>query len=151
MMNKRFLAVMALVAIIAILPSCGKKVLKTDEVTGTVTLDGSPLKGCTVFFTPAEGNGAPAVGTTDASGVYKLQTALGAADAGTTPGDYTVHFTCLTVVKEGQTGDKDGEGATDDETKSAIPAKYNDPKKSGFTATVVKGQPNKFDFALTSK
>ena len=102
MMNKRFLAVMALVAIIAILPSCGKKVLKTDEVTGTVTLDGSPLKGCSVFFTPADGNGAPAVGTTDASGVYKLQTALGAADAGTTPGTYSVTFQCIQIVEPEQ-------------------------------------------------
>jgi hypothetical protein len=54
--------------------SCGPPRNYT-EVAGTVTLDGAPLSGVRVWFYPeAEGREQPpyAIGTTDASGVYKL-------------------------------------------------------------------------------
>jgi hypothetical protein len=42
------------------------------SVTGTVTLDGNPVSGALVSFTPKKG-GSPSVGRTDDSGKYFLQ------------------------------------------------------------------------------
>lgn len=147
-MNKNLLLFAALVACTLVFASCGKSVLKTEAVEGTVTLDGAPLANCTVYFT-AQGEGNSGVGRTGADGKYKLQTVQGAADAGTTPGNYTVHFSCIEVVSPEETN-AEGETIKEEVTKSAIPAKYNDPKTSGFTASVQKGA-NTFDFDLTSK
>ena len=148
-MNKRFLFAVALIAIVAVLPSCGKKTLKTSPVTGTITLDGAPLADANIFFTPSGGTGDQAVGKSDASGVYKIQTPQGAPGAGTTPGEYVVTITCQKVVKEAEKN-AEGEIVSDEVTDSAIPKTYGDPKQSGLTASVVKGD-NKIDFELSSK
>ena len=149
-MFKKTLLIVALLALTVALPACGgKKVIKTQPVTGTVTLDGSPLADANVIFTPTGDGGSPASGKTDASGVYKLQTAQGAAGAGTTEGNYVVTVTCNKVVKEAER-DSEGEVIREEETQNIVPAKYGDQKKSGLTATVVKG-PNTYDIELTSK
>ena len=147
-MNRKLLLFASLVVCSLLFTACGKDVLKTEKVEGTVTLDGAPLADCTVFFT-AQGEGTNGVGRTDSQGKYKLQTVQGAADAGTTPGTYAVHFNCQVVVTPEET-DSEGNVTKEEVTKSAIPAKYNDAKTSGFTATVQKGA-NTFDFDLTSK
>jgi hypothetical protein len=63
-----------------------------NKVTGTVTLDGTPLAGATVTFQPvAGGTGKPATGVADASGVYTVtdmtSTNIG---GGAAAGDYQV-------------------------------------------------------------
>ena len=81
---------------IALIAGCGDGKLKTIKVTGTVTLDGVPLPGATVNFTPkTSGQGDPAFAITDAAGKYALQTLMGNPDAGTTPGDYAVYIIAL--------------------------------------------------------
>lgn len=147
-MNKKLLALCVALAVAVLFPACGKSVLKTEPVTGTITLDGAPLANCIVYFTPT-GEGAQGVGRTDAQGVYKLQTAQGAADAGTTPGSYKVHFTCDEIVSPEET-DAEGNTIKEEVVKSVIPAKYNNAETSGCTAEVVKGK-NTIDFALESK
>ena len=52
-MIKKFSVVLLLVALVAFIPACGGKKIKTEGVTGKVTLDGQPLANATVFFTPA--------------------------------------------------------------------------------------------------
>lgn len=148
-MNKKMMLVVAALSFMLVLPACGgKKAMKTESVTGKVTLDGAPLAQATVYFSPVA-DGASAVGITNDAGEYKLQTAQGAADAGTTPGSYKVFFTHETVVSPEQKN-ADGEVTKEEVTKSDIPAKYNSPDTSGFTADVVKGK-NTFDFDLSSK
>jgi len=149
-MKARYFLCFALLALLIAVPACGKKTLKTENVTGVVTLDGSPLKDCTVTFVPAEGSsGVQSYGKTNASGEYKLQTMQGAADAGTTPGEYKVSFKCFETIETGTTTDDDGVEVPETESRSLLPEKYEDSKTSGFSASVVKGS-NTFNFDLTS-
>jgi len=130
---------------------CGDGAMKTEPVTGLVTLDGKPLAEATVSFTPAiKGEGHPGFANTNAEGRYKLQTLRGRVDAGTTPGEYVV-----TVVKgiNVETGkmllSPDGQKIPETKPKMVTPEKYNDREKSGLRATVVKGK-NTFNFDLRS-
>ncbi|MHB8898426.1 MAG: carboxypeptidase-like regulatory domain-containing protein [Thermoguttaceae bacterium] len=55
-----------------LLSGCGPKHPETFPVTGTVTLDGQPVAGAAVVFTPESGEQATA--TTDGSGQFELST-----------------------------------------------------------------------------
>ena len=133
---------------LAIAPfGCGKKILKTEGVSGVVTLDGQPLADATVHFIPADSTGSPSYGKTNENGEYKLQTLLGAADAGTTPGQYKVRVECVEMYETGKTFQENGEEKPEMKARSIIPAKYNDENTSGLEATVVKGS-NTFNFDL---
>lgn len=148
-MNNKLTLLVAILALAMVLPACGgKKVQKTEGVTGKVTLDGAPLAKCTVYFVP-EGEGTQAVGTTDDAGVYTLQTVLGAAGAGTTPGAYKVFFKHEVEVTP-EVKNADGEVEKEAVMKVDLPAKYLKAETSGCTAQVAKGK-NEFNFDLTSK
>src|SRR4029453_13121047 len=84
--------VLALFGLVGCESSCGPAV---QYVEGVVTLDGSPIEGVTVSFSPAKaGSGTPAVGTTDTNGVFKLTaTQGGSVGGGAGIGDYQVTFT----------------------------------------------------------
>lgn len=97
-------------------------------VTGTVTLDGKPLSGVIITFSPEVGR--PGSATTDSEGKYDLIYRYGVA--GTKIGKNTVSFAWPT-------------GA---EATASIPEKYG--AKSDLTADVKAGK-NTFDFALESK
>ena len=62
-------------------------------VTGTVTLDGSPVQGATVTFRPDDSGGSGAFGMTDAEGKYTLNTSN--AVLGVKPGKYKISVTKL--------------------------------------------------------
>ena len=62
------------------------------KVEGVVTLDGSPVQGATVTFTPTEGSAVPGIGLTDGSGEFRIESG---AKSGLASGTYKV-----TVVKE---------------------------------------------------
>ncbi|TVQ04157.1 MAG: hypothetical protein EA381_00585 [Planctomycetaceae bacterium] len=52
---------------------CGSSGPQVNLVEGQVTMDGSPLAGSTVMFSPTpSSSGRAAAGVTDASGAYKL-------------------------------------------------------------------------------
>ena len=121
--------------------------MKTEGVSGVVTLDGQPLADATVHFIPADSTGSPSYGKTNENGEYKLQTLLGAADAGTTPGQYKVRVECVEMYETGKTFQENGEEKPEMKARSIIPAKYNDENTSGLEATVVKGS-NTFNFDL---
>lgn len=152
-MKNKFLLFFALLGLLAALPACGGGAIKTEGVSGVVTLDGEPLPNATVYFTPVDktSGAQQSVGRTNEAGEYKLQTLLGKADAGTTPGDYVVTIDCVDeVATGGTTTNDDGEEVPEMEEIQRVPSRYLNGETSGLKATVVKGS-NTFDFALTSE
>lgn len=149
-MNRTFRIYLALCCAISsiLLTGCpGKSVLKTNVVTGTVTYKDAPLAGANVSFTP-EGPGNAAYGMTDAEGKYKLQTLLGAPDAGTTPGKYIVTVMKTENVPTGVvTKSPEGKEYAETKPKSLIPVIYGGVKSTPLRATVKEG-PNSLDFKL---
>jgi hypothetical protein len=134
---------------LALIVGCGDGSIKTESVTGVVTLDSKPLEGATVNFSPAvEGKGDASFGKTDAEGRYKLQTVRGKADAGTTPGEYIVTVSKTEMIETGKMlPTPEGKQVPEMKPKEGVPAKYTNGKTSGFKATVVNGK-NNFDFEL---
>lgn len=135
------------------LTGCSDGKIATEKVTGIITLDGQPLEGATVNFSPkTAGQGSPSYGVTDAKGEYKLQTLLGNPDAGTTPGEYVV-----TVIKLEKSNTPppalDGPSGPPPKVtkpKSLIPELYGAGKTTPFSATVKSGA-NECNFELQSK
>ncbi len=147
--NRRIL--LALLCLVPLVFGCTKS-LNTETVTGTITLDGVPLEGASVSFSPMNPTvGHPAFGKTDSQGVYKLQTLQGEVDAGTTPGKYRV-----AVSKFKQTGTGKFTQSAEHEQieimseELVTPEKYRKAATSGLEAEVVGGK-NTFDFDLKSK
>ena len=135
-----------ILAAIVLTIGCGKGKLATINVTGKVTYEGEPLADAAVRFSPKGAEGNAAYGTTDANGFYKLQTLLGEANAGTTPGEYLV-----TISKREQLERADEDGRNDGPSKpstapsgptpmpkSFIPERYESTTTSNLTATVSK-------------
>lgn len=95
-------------------------------VAGTVTLDGAPLPNATVVFTPADGGGAPAYGTTGPDGRFTLSVG---SEVGLPPGEYAVGVSAT------------GPPPANSDLPPALltPAKYRDGKTSGLKETVGPG------------
>jgi len=72
------------------LVGCGGSDVSTAPVSGTVTLEGKPLAGAQISFSPVSDNlkGTPATDITGSSGYYKVMTAKG--KSGVAPGKYKV-------------------------------------------------------------
>lgn len=149
-MKNKFLLFFALLGLLATIPACGGGAIKTEGVSGVVTLDGEPLPNATVYFTPAEGSAGASqgVGKTNEKGEYKLQTLLGEADAGTTPGEYKVAIDCVEPYETGNMIEENGGEIPETKVRSIIPEDYGNPATSGLTATVVEGD-NVINFDLT--
>lgn len=138
--------------LLAAIVGCSDGKIATESVVGTVTLDGNPLADAMVNFTPAtEGKGTPSYAKTDEKGRYMLQTLLGKADAGTTPGDYIVTVSKTELKETGKKiANSDGTSSPEMKPKELLPPKYLNAKTSPLKATVAKGA-NTCDFPLTSK
>ncbi len=133
---------------------CTKNSLGTTSVTGTVTLDGKPIDGVNVSFSPKNPDGRQCYGVTDAGGVYSLTVPGADVGSGAIPGDYTV-----TLSKE----QSPAEGLSDEEIQQKfggslpspvnhLPQKYADKGKTDIApVTVEKGKKNVFNFDLTSQ
>lgn len=121
---------------------------KTDSVSGVITLDGVPLEGAGVRFTPVGNGGTVISGFTDAKGKYSSQTLQGRLSADTISNEYVV---TVSKYEEYDTGRKirgeEGVLETVYDNKLITPAVYGDLKKTPFKATVVSGK-NTFDFDL---
>jgi len=154
MQNKIGLIFLSLSLLVSIpcISACNKNTaIKTDVVTGTVMMDGAPLAGATVTFLPTGTDGSTAVGFTDESGKYKLQTQLGAADAGTTPGDYVVTISKKVNEPTGKQEWSESDGKMLDVMvgKETVPVKFTTKSSTSHKATVVSGQANHFDFDVS--
>ena len=134
-------------------------------VTGTVTLDGQPVEGASVSFSPKSADGRAAAGITDASGRFSLTTVT--SGDGAMPGSYAV-----AVSKTTSSGGPAASGPPPDMSKMTpeeigamsqaamnaepaviteeLPVKYKTAADSGLTAEVKKGEKNKFTFELTA-
>jgi hypothetical protein len=134
---------------------CGPERPQTIGVTGTVTLDGEPLEGAVVGFTP-EGGGRPATGTTDAEGRFRLTT-FDDGD-GALPGR---HLVTVAKVKDTAPGGGDrgtpegkemlsgGPGFEVETMESEVPQRYTNWETSGLQCEVKKGM-DPPTFPLTS-
>jgi len=105
------------------------------SASGTVTLDGAPLKEAAISFVPADG-GATAYGQVK-DGAFSLST--GQKD-GLKAGKYRVAVSASTVPAMG----------TKEVAKLLTPKKYASPETSGLEADVKSGS-NSFKFDLNSK
>src|SRR5215471_14837470 len=115
----------ALLAFFATCVGChGSKGPATVEVTGIVTLNGSPVEGANVFFSPATGSEASRLSsqaTTDHNGKYQLRTHIGGGQfkSGIVPGKYDVTINKLDTASVKNTMSP---------PKNLLPAKYADAK-----------------------
>ncbi|MCA9015479.1 MAG: hypothetical protein KDA77_09145 [Planctomycetaceae bacterium] len=105
------------------------------EVAGIVTLDGKPLDGVLVQFTPAEGRGSQ--GLTDGDGKYELMYAY--PTPGAKVGNHSVTF----VTPSEDDSDPEARKVTE-----IVPERYR--VKSDLTADVKAGE-NQIHFDLTTK
>jgi hypothetical protein len=119
----------------------------TVEVVGTVTLNGTPVDGGSVLFSPDIGSSdgrLASQATTDTAGRFKLSTHVGGGKfkPGIVPGKYVVSVTKLDTAAAKNTFTA---------PKNLLPPKYADPKTSLMNADVVAGQANDFQFPLRSE
>lgn len=134
----------------ALLAGCGGggDVPDLGSVTGKVMLDGQPLAGASVTFSPA--NGRPSNAETNEDGTYELMYLNGVS--GAVVGEHTVS---ISTYKEKEFGDdeepdeseKDGEEIESVETPEKIPVVFN--QKSTLKKTVEAGS-NEIDLDLKS-
>lgn len=111
-----------------LLTGCGGQ--RFGEVSGKVTLDGEPLAGATVEFSPV--GGSPAYGVTDEQGRYKLD--FSSDQNGAPVGQHRVRITSFNEGKP--------------RIKERVPLKYN--RQSKLTRDVAGGK-QEFNFDLLTK
>jgi hypothetical protein len=115
----------------------------TVAVTGTVTVNGSPLEGASVTFHPIEGseNVLASQAVTDAAGRFRLATHVGGGrfKDGIVPGKYSVVVTKL---------DTAAISSTLAPPKNLLPEKYDSPTTSGLSAEVSADKENDFKFSI---
>lgn len=124
-MRVSFLLSIALVALV-VLSGCSPN---AATVTGTVTLDGQPLKMGDVSFHPASGNGAVAYGKIDGSGKYVVSTG---DETGLAPGQYAVTVVATEAIAEPT-------GNVEVIPKVLTPLKYNTPETTDIKVEVKQG------------
>jgi hypothetical protein len=138
----------AVATLSASLAGCGS--VSTDygsldlaEVSGTITLDGKPLAGASVFFEPSDPLVSRSYATTDSSGHYVLE--FDSVKKGVTPGDKTVRIQAQGGYGEGDESvvEPDGEAAAPAAPADAVPACYNADSK--LKATVTRSATMNFD------
>jgi hypothetical protein len=116
------------------------------DVTGTISMNGSPVEGANVIFHPLDGaaNALASQATTDADGRFELQTHTGAGKykPGIVRGKYAVAVTKL---------DTAAIASTLAPPRSVLPKKYSNPATSGLSADVGAGAENDFPFSLEQK
>lgn len=130
---------------------CGRSGPVVEMVEGTVLLDGAPLNGATVGFSPlTPGAGLPASGASGADGSFRLTaTGGGAPGRGTAVGDYAVTVAKTERISEPPSEDRP---AAPLKIRHVVPPAYGGIATSGLKATVKKGlnKGDAFRFELKS-
>ncbi len=125
-----------------------------SPVAGLVKYNGQPIADAAVVFTSTDSTRS-ASGQTNTQGEYKLTTFD--TDDGAVLGDHVVTISKVVAIEGKSTKEmnKDDLAKMTNPTvdygklmKDQLPEKYADPKKSGLKRTVVKGEPNAFNFDL---
>lgn len=111
-------------------------------VEGVITMNGEPLEGANVGFSPVGTPGSmPASGFTDAKGKFVLSAHTAKFGAGTTVGDYVVIVT-KTIIPPGE------EEKESPKVVLVTPPLYQVKETSPLRATVKRGT-NRFEFDLS--
>ena len=116
---------------------------ETFSVTGTVTMNGTPVSEALVVFTPIDNDDQSVLAAqaeTDTEGKFELRTYLGEDDykAGIQPGEYAVTVTKLQVVQD-----------MTRRPKHLLPQKFSLPKTTPLRASVKVADVNQeFEFSL---
>lgn len=115
--------------------------LELRNVSGVVTLDGSPLAEAVVKFEAADGTFS--VGQTDASGNYRLM--LNSEKSGVMPGPKVVRITSVGGMGEegAEDGGREGEPGSAAQGQERVPPCYN--RQSKLRANVERGATMNFD------
>jgi hypothetical protein len=121
--------------------------MQTVPVSGRVAYRGRPLGNVAVIFQSTDGR-VSAVGTTDASGAFRLTTY--ARDDGVPPGSYKVTVASGGAAREIEPGvlaplPEEGEAGA---PTPPVLARYADPTKTDLKADVTEGGTNRFTFEL---
>ncbi len=130
-------------------------------VHGVVTLDGAPIEGATVSFSPEDSKGIGASGMTQSDGSFTLNAQAAKPGAGTVAGEYAVTVRKVEMPEFPDIGPDDPRYGTAEQEKLEreanqakpkviVPEKYNTPESSPLHAEVVSGK-NEFQFDLLSK
>jgi hypothetical protein len=124
-----------------LLAGCGgaEDELPREGVSGTVKLNGEPMKAGAIQFQPGQQAGATAGRASITDGNYSISKAEGLV-----PGKYQVQIFGPQAAPAPAKVEMPGESRPIPPAKETIPAKYN--AKSTLTAEVKKDGPNKFDF-----
>lgn len=152
------------------LAGCGKKSLSgAAPVSGTVTYQGKPLEGATVMFRKQGQDltsGGLATATTDAQGIFALQSRVGPTDVvdGVVPGEYQVIISKSIppngmseadykqkLAEEDKIMAEKGVVPPDKQTPPKVemlPAQYSDSQKTTLKATVPAGGDTSLKFDL---
>jgi hypothetical protein len=113
-------------------------------VSGRVAYRGKPLGNVAVVFQSIDGK-VSAVGTTDASGTFRLTTY--SPDDGAPPGSYKVTVAAGGSAREIEPGVL-APVAEEAAAGSPVPVRYADPTRTDLTADVKENGANRFTFEL---
>ncbi|WDI41051.1 hypothetical protein [Bremerella sp. P1] len=119
---------------------CSDSGISRQAISGTVVLDGQPLKEGSILLTPITPKGMTA-GCKIEDGRYELN-----GDTGPTPGEYRVEISAWKSSDKPQLDEATGQMVAD--VVSIIPARYN--SKSELTAKIESGATGSIDFDLKS-
>ena len=127
--------------VVLTLTGCGSgRTTAGATATGTITVEGVPLDGGTIAFSPIN-RGSSAFGKIASDGTYEVET--DAQTIGLAPGDYQIAI----YYEPSETEDAQGNQVFG---QNPVAKKYGDFDRSGLMATVSPGN-NTFDLDLEPK
>ena len=115
--------------------AAGKKLPESVSVTGTVIMNGAPLRNATLWFVPAEGTkGSGSTGYTDESGEYELTVVHG--NEGAVPGKYKVLISKLVLPDGSEIPPDSTEPPAMLNAHELLPSTYSTIEETVLTAVV---------------
>ena len=152
---KRLILFLISVLLLIFVGGCGSDAIPVVKVSGSVTYRGEPLADALVTFHPTAAGGRAAAGMSKEDGSFQLMT-QGACINGCLPGSYGVTISKTILVdrqgnpivfstEEPPPGSPTGQRP---ESRSILPAKYENVATSGLTAVVHPKKNNPFVFDL---
>ncbi|MGL6193954.1 MAG: carboxypeptidase-like regulatory domain-containing protein [Thermoguttaceae bacterium] len=149
---KKLFVILAIIIPAITLLGCKKNPLGVVPASGVVKLDGNPLEGATVTFTPQDPNGHIASAISGPNGEFKLNTPSSPIP-GAVPGSYVITVVRMDPVnarnEEATEEEKLGSGTRSSSSYDPPPAvnhvtpvKYRTHTTSDLKATIKKGSKN---------
>lgn len=131
---------------------CRKTGLQVEFVEGIVLLDGKPVEAAVIGASPAGAAGVPAVGRTDARGMFHLTAQQGGGrEQGVPVGEYRISVSKMEYDTPTGKPPDDGD-LTGLALRYLVPKDYESPETSGLVLSVGKGggRADKYRFELRS-